>query len=138
MSEFWKEEHIPDDDEVYMRVHRQYMAQAPDQVPVGCFKDNPASGDGISTDWCKYATPGATQQGGRKPATEYAVIALPVGAVRAITSQPRLEVVHRPVQNQPDAPNNRAHALIHGPQERNRPRERRALQRISRLVIPPD
>ncbi len=75
----------------------------------------------MSTDWCKYSKPKDTRARGSKGPIDQAVIALNVGAVRAIPGQ---EVKHTPdVKN-----NNQAHTDVFGPKNE---KERIFLARIA-------
>jgi hypothetical protein len=104
----WPIEDIPDDDELFMRVHRKIIEG--DHIPHGVFRD--PDGRGMSTDWSKYASPHETRGRAAQPASEYAVIALRVGDVRAKTP---LRVQHSPIApNAEQPPGNRAHADILG------------------------
>lgn len=109
----WSVEAIPDDDELYMRVHRGDFAEG--RADPGAFRDR--GGAGISTDWAKYAAPQDTRARARQPASEYAVVALRAGTVR---SETRLRVQHSPILPDPngatelDRRGNRAHADIFG------------------------
>lgn len=99
----WIVEEIPDTDVLYMRVDCGIIER--NEVPAGVFRDR--DGHGMSTDWCRYSTTHATRARGRKSASEYAVIALVAGKVKAIRP---LQVTHTP-----DWPNrNRAHTDITG------------------------
>ncbi|HEX9918161.1 MAG TPA: hypothetical protein VGA87_03280, partial [Pyrinomonadaceae bacterium] len=80
---------------------------------------------GMSTDWARYTTPAITQQGGRKPPEEYAVITLPVGATRAI---PQQTVVHEPL------PEDRAHTEVFGEKKSTEVRER--FMQIYQMLVP--
>jgi hypothetical protein len=129
MSDRWPVEEIPDDDTLYMRVHRQWMNDG--SVLPGCFQNRPDEATGaMSSDWAKYATTEETRQRARRPEMN-AVIALNAGQVRAIPEQ---HVVHSPVQHDPVLPDNRAHTDIAGPKEAD-PEIRRLFVRIASLVI---
>ena len=101
----WQSEDIPDNDFLYMRVHKNWFQ--PKQNIVGLFKNH---GEGMSTDWSKYATPLETRervvQFGKTP-ENFAVIKMLVTNVREIENQI--------VKHTPDEPNrNRAHTDILG------------------------
>lgn len=103
----WQSENIPNEDFLYIRVHKGYFV--PKYIPFapGAFKDQ---GGGMSTDWSKYSTPNETRnrvkQFGKLP-ENYAVIEMLVADVRAIENQI--------VEHTPDIPNlNRAHTDIFG------------------------
>jgi hypothetical protein len=124
MSVAFPVEHIPDDDDLYMRVHRTWFM--PDgRLNLGCFKNQPDVEPGaMSTDWSRYATASDTQARARVPAAN-AVIAMNVGGVRSV---PQQMVPHSPL------PTNRAHTDVVGP-KRTLPEARIQLGRIARLVI---
>jgi hypothetical protein len=107
-----------------MRVHRVFVRDG--EVRSACFKDMPHEGAGMSTDWSKYATPEQTRQRGAKVASNYVVIEMNVGDVRAIPDQ---RVAHDPLDD------NRAHSLVHGPKGEGHPRIRLEYLRIARIVI---
>lgn len=120
----WPVEEIPDEHHLYMRVHRTQLD--PDGEPFPhAFKNQPTVEDGMSTDWDKYATPVDTQRGARKPAEEYAVIRLPVGATRKI---PHQTVTHEPLAE------NRAHTEVFGEKKLTEVRER--FMQVYKTVIP--
>lgn len=128
MTPPWQQEQIPDDEDLYMRVHQVHWKDGGPRP--GCFKDMPDRGDGMSTDWSRYRSPEATRLGnGHKDPANYGVVALNVGAIRAIpyqTGGERQRVVHDPL------PDNRARTLVHG----HKPaRIRLEYLRITRVVI---
>lgn len=113
----WESEAIPSDDELYVFIHCQWIRN--ERVVPGFFKNRPDEETGaMSTDWSKYATPDATQQRARKPNVS-GVGRLEVEAVRKIGEDTAFQqtVVHTPVQNHPDLPDNRAHTDVGGPKE---------------------
>lgn len=108
----WPNEHIPDTDDLYLRVHRRWLDQE-GRLDVGCFRNHPEKSGGMSTDWSKYAEPDQTRRRAlRSRPADNAIIGLNVGAVRAIPEQ---TVVHTPIQGDPDIPDNRAHTEVFGP-----------------------
>jgi hypothetical protein len=112
-----------------MRVHRRWFDGSGDLDP-GCFQNHPKKTGGMSTDWGRYATPEETcRRALRSDPADNAVLALGVGAVRAIPSQ---TVVHAPIQGDPDIPDNRAHCEVYGPKNAE---SRVHYLRISRLVL---
>jgi hypothetical protein len=97
----WPPEAIPDEDTLYLRVHRNYFLDG--ELQPGVFRDH---GDGMSTHWSKYCTSAsAARMFARHPA-DNGVVSLLVGAVRATP----LIVAHTPVQDPPD----RSHADVIG------------------------
>ena len=121
---WWPSEHVPDEDRLFMRVHRCYYPEG--QLNTGVFRDH---GAGMSTDWEKYSTPTETRDRARSP-NENGVISLIARQVRAI---PPLVVRHTP---DPDTMN-RAHTDVIGEKS---PRVRIMLSRILRweIRIPPE
>ena len=100
----WEPEEIPDEDELYMRIYKDFFL--PDgTVAPGAFRDQ---GGGMSTNWSRYSDPQTTRQGSpRHPPEAYGVISMSVGKVRNIPDQI--------VQHSPDwANNNRAHTDVIG------------------------
>ena len=70
--EEWPQEDIPDEDWLYMRVHRNWIQKG--EVQAGFFRDLE-----MSSDWATYATPEETRSRGRQDADKYAVIKIPAG-----------------------------------------------------------
>jgi hypothetical protein len=124
VSESWASENIPDDDLLYMRVHRNLFDKNGNIFP-GAFKNRPTPQDGMSTDWEKYARPEETRSRGRSP-KDNAIIQMIVRKVRLIPGQ---NVVHTPDLVTP----NRAHTDVFG--EKN-PEARVKFSRIFEIVIP--
>jgi hypothetical protein len=109
----WPQEAIPDEDSLYMRVHRQWAFENGDLKP-GVFRNQPPEnqgGTGMSTDWDRYSTPRDTRFRAKTP-EDNLVIRLGVGAVRRV---PRQAVIHSPdVQTK-----NRSHTDVVGPKQRD-------------------
>lgn len=120
----WPSEEIPDEDRLFMRVHKNFLLGAEDDyIPPGVFRDQ---GPAMSTDWEKYSSPEQSRERARKPEVN-GVIALVAGPVRTDAGQ---EVVHTP-----DEPRgNRAHTDVRGKKDGD-PRVRLALQRCARWEI---
>jgi hypothetical protein len=103
-------ETIPDEDILFMRVHKQNIDfdLTPNDVKPVAFDPKPTEKDGLSTNWSRYSDAKLilkqTTDNGKDP-NNYGVISLPVGNVRTIEI---LEVKHDPVEN----PDNQAHSLI--------------------------
>jgi len=104
MSKVWPTEQIPDEDLLFMRVHKNEI-QGGAPIP-GAFR-NRGEGDqeGMSTDWSRYSTPETTKLRAANPAWKGGVIQMVVGDVRKIPSQ---TVAHAPL------PDNRAHTNVKG------------------------
>lgn len=146
----WEAEAIPDEDELYMRVHKNEVQGGEPILGVFRNRPDPARPDrlpAMSTDWCKYSTPTDSRNRARSSTpTDNGVLSLNVGKVRAIYRQ---SVEHTPryrTPEDPQAPNNRAHTDVAGPKSPKEagPEERsRILQvrvefsLISRWEIPP-
>jgi hypothetical protein len=118
----WESENIPDEDSLWMRVHRMWFDAQGNVLP-GSFQNRPTAQDGMSTDWQKYANPEYTRSRAKKP-QDNAVIRLVVGEVRQLPNQ---SVVHTPDSN------NRAHTDVFGEKH---PEVRVKLARMCRIVIP--
>ncbi len=91
-----KIERIPDEDDLYMRVHKNLLlsntlnkCHLENDIPPNVFIPR---GSGLSTDWSKYSTPNETKQRARKP-IDNGVIGMICGKVRQISL---LEVKHAP------------------------------------------
>ena len=95
----WQTEHIPDEDDVFMRAHRMFFKKG--ALQPGVFRSH---GAGMSADWEKYSSPEETRQRSQIP-QENAVICLPVAKIRNIGN---LGVEHTP------QPMNRAHSDVVG------------------------
>ena len=118
----WQSENIPNEDFLFMRVHKQnFTAKYPTFSP-GVFVNR---GEGMSTDWSKYSTPSETQNRGKIP-KDNAVIKMLVSDVRKIEGQI--------VTHTPDIPkNNRSHTDIFG--EKNDVEIRLKFTRISSNIV---
>jgi hypothetical protein len=99
----WQSENIPNEDFLYMRVHKQnFCAKYPTFSP-GVFVNR---GGGMSTDWSKYSTPSETRNRGKVP-KDNAIIRMLASDVGNIEGQ---TVIHTP-----DIPNrNRSHTDVIG------------------------
>ncbi len=116
----WESEDIPDDDLLFMRVHRNLLSA--DGAPeAGAFRDH---GSGMSTDWAKYSTPRDTLARANDPSAN-AVIAMRVADIRGIPGQ---IVKHTPTSK------NRAHTDVIGEKKKDA-EVRLKFQRLSRVVI---
>lgn len=126
MIYLWEREDIPDNDSLWMRVHRMWFTRD-GSVSLGAFSNKPTDQDGMSVDWDKYARPEDTRSRARNP-KDNAVIHLIAGEVRQIPDQ---AVIHTPDAGN----NNRAHTDVLGEKH---PEARVKLSRIYKLVIPLD
>lgn len=97
-------EAIPDDDVLYLRVHRAHFLRG--EVLSPAFRNHPPGG--LSTNWSRYSSPEETRSQARQAPENYGVLGMNVGAVRAI---PHQVVRHTPL------PENRAHTDVLGPKE---------------------
>jgi len=105
MSEFEREE-IPDEDTLYMRVHKMWVREG--ELTPGTFRNH---GDGMSTDWSKYSYPTQTKNrvvNYNKDPDNYGVLSMNVENVRQIPDQ---VVTHKPLED------NRAHSDVEGVKE---------------------
>ena len=118
----WESENIPDEDSLFFRVHRRWFEPDGTIMP-GVFRNQ---GDGMSTDWNKYASPADTLCRAKSP-SDNAVVRFIVGEIRSqISTQ---SVVHTPdIQTL-----NRAHTDVRGPKLAE---ERLNFLRIYRPEIP--
>ncbi len=118
----WPKEHIPDEDTLYMRIHRTWFDEDNKIIPKA-FQNH---GGGMSTNWSKYSTAEQTRDEvamyGKNP-EDNAVGAFIVGNVREI---PRQSVEHTPT------PDNRAHTDVPGEKDNE---VRVLLRRQCKLVI---
>ena len=119
----WESEDIPNEDLLWMRVHRRSFDPEGRIMP-GAFRNRPTPQDGMSTDWQKYARPEETRSRARNP-KDNAVIQLVVGEVRRIPDQ---TVVHTPDPKT----QNRAHTDVFGEKH---PEARLQFSRIYKVVI---
>lgn len=96
----WPVEEIPDEDDLFCRVHRTFLRGGTELRPAifrvqsGC----------VSTDWSAYSSPKHCRKRARKP-EENGVVTLLAGKVRACSP---LAVAHTPDQQQ----DNRSHSDI--------------------------
>jgi len=131
----WEAEAIPDEDLLYIRVHKNQVMNG--EPILGVFKNRPVplhpeKPSAMSTDWSRYATPWETRDRSRSSRPEdNGVISLEVGWVRRIYRQ---RVDHTPRFHQPEDPadpNNRAHADVAGPKS---PKEATSAEERARLL----
>ena len=116
----WPAEQIPDQDRLFMRVHKNWR-KADGTIATAAFKNH---GEGMSTDWQKYANPQGTRQRAKQPG-DNAVVKLHVGSVRQLPGQ---EVEHTPDVEQ----HNRAHTDVVGAKDEE---VRMKLRRIAEIVV---
>ena len=95
----WPIESIPNEDSLFMRVHRTWFTPDGSIIP-RAFQNH---GGGMSTDWSRFST--ATETRGRKSPIDNAVVSMEVGLVRAVPGQ---TVEHTPLAD------NRAHTDVRG------------------------
>ena len=122
----WPKEEIPDDDYLYLRVHRNHQSHG--ELGFAAFRDRPPPPDqagksGMSTHWSRYATPESAQARAKSP-ENIGVVRMPVGGVRAI---PRLSVEHTPLAE------DRSHSDVLGPKDTE---SRLQLKRVCEWVVP--
>lgn len=71
----WDPEEIPNQDLLFMRVHRQWLHED-GSISAGAFQNRPTKADGMSTDWEKYSFARATKERAPRP-EDNAVVCLP-------------------------------------------------------------
>ena len=106
------EDHIPDEDSLFMRVHKEDIDDdGPPEPRVFRNHLDEYGTAAMSTDWNKYCDPESTQQRARRrPPADHGVISLRVRTVRTI---PGHVVLHAPVFRDPEDPldpNDRGHS----------------------------
>jgi hypothetical protein len=109
MSDAWPIEVIPDEDRLFMRVHRNRIQN--DLPDAGLFQNHGEGGDaGTSTDWSRYSEPEDTirRKLAEAPTWRGGVIQMAAGVVR---NSPKQTVEHAPL------PDNRAHTNVKGPKK---------------------
>ena len=102
----YEAEQIPDDDSLYMRVHKNWIRDG--ELNPGTFRNNYG---GMSTDWSKYSDPQKTRDrviAYDKEPGNYGVLGMNVDEVREIPDQ---VVIHKPLDD------NRSHTDVEGVKE---------------------
>lgn len=121
-SKFPKEQ-IPDTANLFLRVHRTWLASDGDINP-GFFRNIPDTPDGgMSCDWDRYSTPEQTKQRAKKPELN-GVLQFRAGDINGVPNQ-RLE--HDPVDD------NQAHSQVFGEKT---PEVRLKFKRLCKWIIP--
>ena len=98
----WPMEIIPNEDDLYYRIHQMYFKDNPNDIPGSGFRPQ---GESLSTDWDKYSTPEESHQRAAIP-DDNRIVEMNVGDVRVIP----LTVEHNPDQFRM----NRAHTDVLG------------------------
>ncbi|KKN26014.1 hypothetical protein LCGC14_0879020 [marine sediment metagenome] len=98
----WEVEFIPDEDDLYYRMHEQYFKEDLELIPASGFRPK---GNSLSTDWNKYSTPKESRLRTKKP-EENRIVQMNTRDVR----DQSLRVQHNPSVKY----NNRAHTEIFG------------------------
>lgn len=125
--EAWISELIPDDDDLYYRIHKTFIKSTK------IFKSGFRSRNGsMSTDWSRYSSPEESRERAKKPKENF-IVKLNAGALREIP----MDVEHSPSIKF----DNRSHTDVYGlegldPDDRNELRTK--LKTISDWVIPPN
>jgi hypothetical protein len=119
----WVSESLPNEDHLWMRVHKVQWSNG--DIAPGAFRNLPTPADGMSTDWAKYSTADDTRNRARIP-KDNAVIQLEIEKVRQLPDQ---TVVHTPDLTK----QNRAHTDVFGEKT---PEVRIMLKRLAQTVIP--
>lgn len=120
-------ESIPDDDFLYMRVHKSFIDFDGEPFPTA-FRNQPEGSIGMSVDWSEYATPVDTRNRANKP-DQNAVIRFTAGEVSKIPNQ---AVEHKPVNDPVKL--NQAHSEVIGDKKDVEVREK--FMQIYEMVIP--
>lgn len=124
----WPIEHIPDNNCVFMRAHRQHFSQG--ELGHGVFRRRE---EGLSVDWDRYSTAEKTRDRANSDPNDNAVISLLVSSVRQIRP---LAVKHDPISDPPEK-RNRAHSLIRNlPKAADLTEARFKLRQCAHIVIP--
>lgn len=127
LDDLWTVKNIPDEDNLYMRVHKSMIKGG--RISLGVFKNLPRPTDGMSTDWQRYSDPEATRQRALpKIPQNYGVIEINAGEVRKIPNQ---TVIHTPDTER----NNPAHTDVFG--EKDDEEIRVLFGRIYRVLLMP-
>lgn len=128
----WPVEPIPPEDLLYCYVHQTWRRKNGGISPSAFMGRRSAAGQHVqSTDWSRYSTPQETRDRARTP-QENGVYEVLVGELRAIPGE---QVLHSPIQNHPQIPDNRAHADVIG-NDHEDPEIKLLFSRIYRVVIP--
>jgi len=98
----WPIEIIPDEDDLYYRIHKMFFENVPNIIPSAGFRPQ---GNSMSTDWSKYSTPEESLQRANSP-EDNRIVEMNVGDVRTIP----LTVNHAPDYMKM----NRAHTSVFG------------------------
>ncbi len=124
-----KVEEIPDSDLIYLRVHKEQIDDDGAPIP-RAFEEH---GEGMSTNWARFATPESTRQEvlknpkGAKDPNNYGVVSFVVGEVRQIEDT---TVKHSPLEE------NQAHTDVTGPGPRpQRPEKLSVYQTMVRAKL---
>jgi hypothetical protein len=133
----WIKENIPDEDLLFMRVHKS-LVQPGGRVLPKAFENHgdpndPSKEAGMSTDWERYSTAEECRQRANqvgKDPNKYQVIQLNVGRVREIPDQ---RVEHTPIFEPPIV--DQAHTDVFGEKDEE---ARLTLFQISRPALPFD
>jgi hypothetical protein len=99
----WPVEDIPDEDRLFLRVHREQVRPTGGKLHPGVFREH---GDSMSVDWERYSRPEESRNRATHP-EHVGIVQLVAGGVRTIDG---LSVLHAPDR----ARNNRAHSGVFG------------------------
>lgn len=97
----WPQETIPNEDRLFLRVHKNLLADG--QLVPGVFREQHGA---MSTDWERFSTAQESRARAARPAGN-GIVALVAGGVRSV---PNLRVLHEP----DEIHQNRAHTNIYG------------------------
>lgn len=115
-------ESIPDDDHLFLAVHKNHTLNGPNWSMI--FKSQPPPAGvvlpyppGLSTDWSRYMPTAESCRAGRKQAPEnYGVAILDVACLRG---SKKLEVTHAPISNKPPLKDSQSHTIVHGLEDKD-------------------
>jgi hypothetical protein len=116
------QEQIPDDANLFMRLHRNWLLDNGEVNP-GFFRNRPTSDDGMSCDWDKYSTAAQTRERAKNPDVN-GVLQFVARDARSLPDQ---RLAHDPQQE------NRAHSQLFGEKTTE---IRLKLKRLCKWAIP--
>jgi hypothetical protein len=132
----WPVEEIPNDDHLYLRVYKKHCSNG--RIMPIAFKRHGETGDGLSVDWSRYASPEDTRRRSlRHPPEDYAVVSFKVEDIRRLG----YTVVHKPLSPGnlgATTEGNRAHTEIIPPATVLDTEFRAKLLALCKLEVPDD
>ena len=123
VDEKWPVEPIPDTDTLFCYVHSSSAIKKKKiNLSPKAFRNTPfKGGTDLSSDWNKYSTAEETRErigkqkkgnGEFKKSTDYYVVSFLVSDI--LKTIPNQQVIHDPIQDEPNQPDNRSHTQIFG------------------------